>query len=165
MGGSRLGLRKMADAFTFNFKIYDLGVEDTMQKVETTWNSDVFVRGNKNLGIIFNGLKGTGKTIASKILSNRMNMPIVVVNAAYDVLLSFIQSLCFECVVLIDEAEKTFHERGDVLLKMIDGVYNESRKLYILTTNRLSIDENLLGRPGRIKVYKAVWQSDCKGCC
>ncbi len=154
MGGSRLGLRKMADAFTFNFKIYDLGVEDTMQKVETTWNSDVFVRGNKNLGIIFNGLKGTGKTIASKILSNRMNMPIVVVNAAYEGLLSFIQSLCFECVVLIDEAEKTFHERGDVLLKMIDGVYNESRKLYILTTNRLSIDENLLGRPGRIRYIK-----------
>ena len=154
MGGSRLGLRKMADAFTFNFKIYDLGVEDTMQKVETTWKSDVFVRGNKNLGIIFNGLKGTGKTIASKILSNRMNMPIVVVNAAYEGLLSFIQSLCFECVVLIDEAEKTFHERGDVLLKMIDGVYNESRKLYILTTNRLSIDENLLGRPGRIRYIK-----------
>lgn len=154
MGGSRLGLRKMADAFTFNFKIYDLGVEDTMQKVEATWNSDVFVRGNKNLGIIFNGLKGTGKTIASKILSNRMNMPIVVVNAAYDGLLSFIQSLCFECVVLIDEAEKTFHERGDVLLKMIDGVYNESRKLYILTTNRLCIDENLLGRPGRIRYIK-----------
>lgn len=154
MGGSRLGLRKMADAFTFNFKIYDLGVEDTMLKVEATWNSDVFVRGNKNLGIIFNGLKGTGKTIASKILSNRMNMPIVVVNAAYDGLLSFIQSLCFECVVLIDEAEKTFHERGDVLLKMIDGVYNESRKLYILTTNRLSIDENLLGRPGRIRYIK-----------
>ena len=154
MGGSRLGLRKMADAFTFNFKIYDLGVEDTMQKVETTWKSDVFVRGNKNLGIIFNGLKGTGKTIASKILSNRMNMPIVVVNAAYDGLLSFIQSLCFECVVLIDEAEKTFHERGDALLKMIDGVYNESRKLYILTTNRLSIDENLLGRPGRIRYIK-----------
>ena len=154
MGGSRLGLRKMADAFTFNFKIYDLGVEDTMQKVETTWKSDVFVRGNKNLGIIFNGLKGTGETIASKILSNRMNMPIVVVNAAYDGLLSFIQSLCFECVVLIDEAEKTFHERGDALLKMIDGVYNESRKLYILTTNRLSIDENLLGRPGRIRYIK-----------
>lgn len=154
MGGSRLGLRKMADAFTFNFKIYDLGVEDTMQKVESTWNSEIFVRGNKNLGIIFNGLKGTGKTIASKILSNRMNMPIVVVNAAYDGLLNFIQSLCFECVVLIDEAEKTFHERGDVLLKMIDGVYNESRKLYILTTNRLSIDENLLGRPGRIRYIK-----------
>lgn len=154
MGGSRLGLRKIADEFTFNFKIYDLGVEDTMQKIEKTWNSDVFVDGNKNLGIIFNGLKGTGKTIASKILSNRFGIPVVIVNAPYDGLLNFIQSLCFECVVLIDEAEKTFCSASDVLLKMIDGVYNETRKLYILTTNRLSIDENLLGRPGRIRYIK-----------
>lgn len=154
MGGSRLGLRKMADKFTFNFKIYDLGAEDIMQKIETTWNSDVFVKGNKNLGVILNGLKGTGKTIASKILSNRINIPVIVVNAAYDGLLNFIQSLCFECVVLIDEAEKTFREDSDVLLKMIDGVYNETRKLYILTTNKLCIDENLLGRPGRIRYIK-----------
>lgn len=154
MGGSRLGLRKMADEFTFNFKIYDLGAEDIMRKIDVTWNSDVFVEGNKNLGVIFNGLKGTGKTIASKILSNRMQIPVVIVPAAYDGLLSFIQSLCFECIVLIDEAEKTFRENGDVLLKMIDGVYNESRKLYIMTTNRLSIDENLLGRPGRVRYIK-----------
>lgn len=154
MGGSRLGLRKMADEFTFNFKIYDLGAEDIMRKIDTTWNSDVFVEGNKNLGVIFNGLKGTGKTIASKILSNRMGMPVVIVPAALDGLLGFVQSLCFECVVLIDEAEKTFRDNGDVLLKMIDGVYNESRKLYIMTTNRLSVDENLLGRPGRVRYIK-----------
>ncbi|MGM9779288.1 MAG: AAA family ATPase [Prevotella sp.] len=154
MGGSRLGLRKMADEFTFGFKIYDLGAEDIMRKIDITWNSDVFVDGKKNLGVIFNGLKGTGKTIASKILSNRMQMPVVIVPEAFDGLLGFIQSLCFECTILIDEAEKTFKEDGDVLLKMIDGVYNESRKLYILTTNRLSIDENLLGRPGRVRYIK-----------
>ena len=154
MGGTRLGLRRMADRFTFPFKVYDLGVEGTMDMIEKTWHSDVFVEGGKNLGIIFNGLKGTGKTIASKILSNRFAMPTIIVNAAYDGLLAFIQSLNFECVVLIDEAEKTFREHGDVLLKMIDGVYNASRKLYLLTTNRLSIDENLLGRPGRIRYIK-----------
>ena len=106
MGGSRIGLLKVADKFTFNFKIYDLGIEDTMQKIETTWNSDVFVKGNKNLGVIFNGLKGTGKTIASKILSNKLQMPVIIVNGAYGGLQNFIQSLCFECIVLIDEAEK-----------------------------------------------------------
>lgn len=154
MGGSRLGLRKIAEKFEFPFKVYDLGVDSTMDKIVTTWHSRVFVEGNKNLGVILNGLKGTGKTIASKILSNRFAMPTIIVNAAYDGLLGFIQSLSFECVVLIDEAEKTFHEKGDVLLKMIDGVYNESRKLYVLTTNRLNIDENLLGRPGRIRYIK-----------
>lgn len=54
----------------------------------------------------------------------------------------------------IDEAEKTFDEERETLLKMIDGVYNNTRKLYILTTNKLTIDENLLGRPGRIRYIK-----------
>ncbi len=154
MGGSRLGLRKIADNFSFNFKIYDLGADEIMRKIENTWNSDVFVKGEKNLGVIFNGLKGTGKTIASKIMCNRFDMPVVIVNEPYNGLLGFVQSLCFECVLLVDEAEKTFMEDGDVLLKMIDGVYNETRKLYILTTNKLTIDENLLGRPGRIRYIK-----------
>ena len=154
MSGSRLGLVKLADSFQFTFKIYDLGIEDIMQKIEKTWNSDVFVNGDKNLGVIFNGLKGTGKTIGAKILSNRMGIPVILVNAPYNGLLDFIQSLCFECVVLIDEAEKTFHENGEILLKMIDGVYNEKRKLYLLTTNNLYLDNNLLGRPGRIRYIK-----------
>ena len=154
MGGSRLGLVNIADAFQFNFKIYNLGIDDIMDKVEKTWNSDVFVNGQKNLGVIFNGLKGTGKTIAAKILSNRMGMPVVIVDAAYPGLQNFIQSLCFECTVLIDEAEKTFKDEGEVLLKMIDGVYNEKRKLYLLTTNNLHLDPNLLGRPGRIRYIK-----------
>ena len=154
MSGSRLGLVKLADSFQFNFKIYDLGIEDIMQKIEKTWNSDVFVNGDKNLGVIFNGLKGTGKTIGAKILSNRMGIPVILVNAPYNGLLDFVQSLCFECVVLIDEAEKTFHENGEILLKMIDGVYNEKRKLYLLTTNNLYLDSNLLGRPGRIRYIK-----------
>jgi hypothetical protein len=34
---------------------------------------------------------------------------------------------------------------------MIDGVTNKSRKLYLLTTNSLDINPNLLGRPGRIR--------------
>lgn len=41
-----------------------------------------------------------------------------------------------------------------MLLRMIDGVYNESRKFYILTTNELTIDNNLKGRPGRIWYIK-----------
>ena len=83
-----------------------------------------------------------------------MGIPVVIVDGPYPGLQNFIQSLCFECVVLIDEAEKTFREEGEVLLKMIDGVYNEKRKLYLLTTNSLCLDQNLLGRPGRIRYIK-----------
>ena len=154
MSGSRLGLVRVADSFQFNFKIYDLGIDSMIDKVEKTWNSDNFVDGGKNLGVIFNGLKGTGKTIAAKLLSNRMGMPVVLVDSPFNGLQNFIQSLCFECVVLIDEAEKAFKDHAEVLLKMIDGVYNERRKLYLLTTNKLYLDENLLGRPGRIRYIK-----------
>ena len=78
----------------------------------------------------------------------------IIVNQSFDGgVLEFIPRLSFEAVILIDEAEKTFSEKEDAhyLLKLIDGVYNRSRKLYVLTTNKLHINENLLGRPGRIR--------------
>lgn len=125
-----------------------------MQRIIKTWSSELFIKSNKNLGVIFNGLKGTGKTIAAKLLSNRMGLPVIVISKPIKGMLEFIQSLCFECIILIDEAEKTFKEEQEVLLKMIDGVYNSKRKLYLLTTNKLTVDENLLGRPGRIRYIK-----------
>lgn len=150
----RLGLEKIDEAFTFNFKIYDLDCEDIISRVIKTWTSEQFAESNKNLGVIFNGLKGTGKTIAAKLLSNRVGLPVIVISKPMEGMLEFLQSLCFESVVLIDEAEKTFDEERETLLKMIDGVYNNTRKLYILTTNKLTVDENLLGRPGRIRYIK-----------
>ena len=67
----RLGLEKIDDTFRFDFKIYDLDCEDIMSKIIKTWTSDLFRESNKNLGVIFNGIKGTGKTIAAKQLCNR----------------------------------------------------------------------------------------------
>ena len=150
---ARLGLQRIGDAFEFNFKIYELGCEEMLQTIRKTWESEVFVRGEKNLGVIFNGLKGTGKTLSAKLLCNALDLPVVIVQYPYEGLVNFLQSLCFECIVFIDEAEKTFKkgEDDDVLLRLIDGVYNQTRKLYILTTNQLTLNDNLLGRPGRIR--------------
>ena len=150
---ARLGLQRIGDVFEFNFKIYELGCEEMLQTIKKTWESEVFVRGEKNLGVIFNGLKGTGKTLSAKLLCNALDLPVVIVQYPYEGLVNFLQSLCFECIVFIDEAEKTFKkgEDDDVLLRLIDGVYNQTRKLYILTTNQLTVNDNLLGRPGRIR--------------
>ena len=150
---ARLGLQKVADTFEFNFKIYELGCDEMLRTIKKTWESDVFVRGEKNLGVIFNGLKGTGKTLSAKLLCNALDLPVVIVQNPYEGLVNFLQSLCFECIVFIDEAEKTFKkgEDDDILLRLIDGVYNQTRKLYILTTNQLTLNDNLLGRPGRIR--------------
>lgn len=150
----RLGLEKISSTFTFSFKVYDLDCEDIVSKIIKTWTSRLFTESNKNLGVIFNGLKGTGKTIVAKQLCNRIGLPVIVISKPMEGMLDFVQSLHFECAILIDEAEKTFSEEQETLLKMIDGVYNETRKLYILTTNKLSVDENLIGRPGRIRYIK-----------
>ncbi len=150
----RLGLEKIDETFAFNFKIYDLDCEDVMKRIVDTWTSELFVRSDRNLGVIFNGIKGTGKTIAAKLLCNKIGLPVIVISKPSGGMLEFIQSLCFEAIILIDEAEKTFDDNEEVLLKMIDGVYNRKRKLYILTTNSLEVDENLIGRPGRIRYIK-----------
>ncbi len=151
---SRIRLRRIADEFTFDFKIYDLGCEDIFSLVEDRWNSPSFKESGRNLGVVFNGLKGTGKTIAAKILSNRLRMPVVIVSNSRPGLVDFIQSLEFECVVFVDEAEKTFCEDDDILLRMIESVYIMKRKVFILTTNTLDVNENLIGRPGRIRYVK-----------
>lgn len=152
----RIGLKKLSKEFTFNYKIYDLGCDSLMNTIIKTWESDQFIEENRNLGVIFYGTKGTGKSIAAKILSNMTKLPVIIVPRMMDGLVDFIQSLYFEAVILIDEAEKLFkkNESGEVLLKIVDGTSNRSRKLYILTVNKLDINENLLGRPGRIRYIR-----------
>lgn len=150
----RIGLEKIAESFIVNFKVYGTEGKAINDHIIHAWNSDVFQKSGKNLGVIFNGLKGTGKTIAAKQLCNRLGLPTIVVSKPIDGLLEFIQALNFEAAVLIDEAEKTFDEESEILLKMIDGVYNHRRKLYILTTNELTLEDNLIGRPGRIRYVK-----------
>ena len=152
----RLGLIKLSDKFEFNFKIYDLGYSDVIDTVISTWESDLYIKSNRNLGVIFNGIKGTSKTISAKLLCNKLGIPVIIVQENLDGMTNFLQSLCFECVIFIDEAEKTFKkcEDDEILVKLIDGVYNKTRKLYLLTTNRLDVNENLLGRPGRIRYIK-----------
>ena len=40
----------------------------------------------------------------------------------------------------------------NTILKLMDGVYkNSNRKLFILTTNKLYINNNLLNRPSRLR--------------
>ena len=152
---TRIGLQKIADKFEFDFKIYELGTEPMIRLIKRTWESAVFASGEKNLGVIFNGIKGTGKTLSAKLLCNAIGLPVVAVQNNCKGLLPFLQSLNFECVVFIDEAEKTFPkgEDGDVLLRLIDGAFNVRRRLYILTTNQMTLNENLLGRPGRIRYH------------
>lgn len=155
--GQRVGLLKLADKFELPSKVYDLGTKDVEDRIIKTWESDTFKKTGKNLGIIYNGEKGAGKTVGAKILCNRLNLPVIIVPTNDDCLLEFLQALNFDCCIFIDEAEKIFkgqNDEGQLLLKLIDGVFSTRRKLYILTTNTLTLDRNLISRPGRIRYIK-----------
>ena len=80
----RLGLVKIDDSFKFDYKIYNFGGQDMFEKIEAIWNSDLYTENNKNLGIIYNGTKGTGKTVSAKLLCNKLGLPVILVNHTYE---------------------------------------------------------------------------------
>ena len=146
-------LEDFADEFHFDFKIYGMEsklVEHIMRTFENT---------TSNLGILFNGVKGTGKTITAKIIANKTNLPVILVNAPYPGLADFISKINCPCVLFFDEFEKNFNtDKGHdlELLSIMDGVFNSPyRRVFLLTTNKLYINENFIGRPSRIRYKKS----------
>lgn len=146
-------LEEFADEFHFDFKIY--GMESKLiDHVLCTYENTT-----SNLGMLFNGIKGTGKTVTAKIIANRTNLPVILVNAPFPGLAEFIAKIACPCVLFFDEFEKNFdtNRKDDVdLLSIMDGVFNSPyRRVFILTTNKLYVNENLLGRPSRIRYRKS----------
>lgn len=146
-------LEDYADKFNFDFKIY--GMESKLiEHIMKTFNNTT-----GNLGILFNGSKGTGKTITAKIIANMTELPVIIVNNPYPGLDNFIANISCPCVLFFDEFEKTFDRREgeDIkLLSIMDGVFNSPyRRVFILTTNTLHINENFIGRPSRIRYRKS----------
>lgn len=146
-------LEEFADDFHFDFKVY--GVESRLiNHIMKTYENT-----SANLGILFNGVKGTGKTITAKILANKMNLPVILINSPYPGLADFIAKINCPCVLFFDEFEKNFNtdKKYDLdLLSVMDGVYNSPyRRVFLLTTNKLCINENLIGRPSRIRYHKS----------
>ena len=147
-------LEYVMSEFVFDYKIYGLQ-EDFINHVIKTYNEEQ----TGNLGILLNGTKGTGKTVAAKMIANRLHLPVIIVqNMGQEMNLQMMNYLSteinFDCVFFFDEYEKTF-DKDTTILSFMDGVYNsESRKVFLLTTNTLSIDRNLIGRPSRILYLK-----------
>jgi hypothetical protein len=70
-------------------------------------------------------------------------------------LISYLSSFNFDCIFFFDEFEKQFDESDCSILQIMDGVYNsEFRKIFLLTTNQLNINPNLLSRPSRIRYVR-----------
>lgn len=140
----------IADKFEFDFELLGLEqkfIDHALKSYENTTG---------NFGILLNGVKGTGKSVTAKILANTLNQPVILVDTAYKGIDSFLAGLNFKCVLFFDEFEKNFDPKQDVnILTIMDGVYNCcERKVFILTTNELRINDCLLSRPSRIRYKK-----------
>jgi len=145
----RFFLTKVNDKFEFPYKIYGLE-RDLINRVVKTYNTTKGI----NLGVLLNGLKGTGKTVSSKIMANELGQPIILVGLAKNGVEQFLNSISQDITIFVDEYEKIFGDSSN-LLTIMDGAMNsEFRRVFLLTTNKLYVDENLIQRPGRIRYLK-----------
>lgn len=148
-------LQRTGDNFAFSYKIY--GCERPfIDRVQKTYKAT-----KGNLGILLNGVRGTGKTVTAKLLCNEFNLPVILVQENFgNQLNSFLNAIKTDIIVMFDEYEKTYKaedgsEDKGTLLTLMDGILtSEHRKVFILTTNDLYVNKNLLQRPGRIRYLK-----------
>ena len=127
-----------------------------------------FMRGG-NMGILLNGEKGSGKTLLLRLICIKSGLPVIQIDTMYSgvAFFTFINNIRQRVVFTVDEFDKVYPASDIVdpdepakrlspqleLLKLMDGGY-ESKKLFIFTSNELTVSEYMLNRPSRIR-YKA----------
>lgn len=145
-------LNRLGDSFVFNYKLYSVNNKFIDHFIKTYNNT------TGNSGVLFNGIKGTGKTVTAEEPCNRIGLPVIIVKSCKEVddMLKFLATqINFDCIFFFDEYEKEFRESSSVL-SFMDGVHNSQyRKIFLLTTNELEINNNLLGRPSRIRYVRS----------
>lgn len=145
----KIYLSKVQDKFHFPFKVY--GVErEFIDRVKKSYANTT-----GNFGVMLNGLKGTGKTVTAEILCNELNLPVIVIPFHHKNLVSFLNDLQQDVIIFVDEFEKIYDRYKNSLLTIMDGALKtKTRLFFMLTTNEIRVDPNLLQRPSRIRYVK-----------
>ena len=144
----RLYLSKVNDEFTFDYKLY--GLESKfIERVLKTYSHT-----NGNLGILLNGLKGTGKTVTAKQIANKLNQPTILVDTPFKGLPTFLNSISQNITIFIDEYEKQYRDSSSMLTIMDGALNSEFRRVFLLTTNELYVERNMIERPSRVRYLK-----------
>ena len=121
---------------------------------------------NKNLGVLFSGEKGLGKTLTTRLILEKFydKKPIIIISEYINGMADFISKFK-GCVILMDEFEKftggnTDSEdensltKQESLLSIFDGNTGCSGNLFLLTVNNTyKLNENLKSRPGRMRSH------------
>lgn len=153
-----LHLLDIQDKYSLPKKVYGKHEEAVKRVIHTHLSK------KGNTGILLTGLKGTGKSLFVKFLSNQMlkqGYPIIQVNKAYsgEDLFNFVENLG-DCVILFDEFGKNYSPYNSSgtpsqssLLSMLDGLSN-SKRLHLFTENSQDdITQYMINRPGRVHYH------------
>ena len=144
-----LYLSQIQEKFGFPYKVY--GVERSfIDRVKKSWNHTT-----GNFGVLLNGIKGTGKTVTAEIICNELDLPVIIIPWHHENLVSFLNNIQQDVIIFIDEFEKIYDGYDNSLLSIMDGALKTKHRLFfLLTTNELRVDRNLLQRPSRIRYVK-----------
>lgn len=144
-----LYLSRISDNFEFKYKIYDTD-NHFVDRVKKTFDNTV-----GNLGILLNGVKGTGKTVTAQQICNKLELPVIIVPFHHNKLVSMLNDIQQDVIVFVDEYEKIYDGYENSLLTIMDGALKTiNRIVFLFTTNELRIDRNLLQRPSRVRYIK-----------
>jgi len=128
-----------------------------------------------NLGVLLSGAKGLGKSLTIRRICEQLSdkFPIVLVNKYLPNISTEILEKLDNTVIIFDEFEKHFRgstsehdafypgrnratnaiSKQESILSLLDGL-SLNHNLYLFTVNNINeLDNNLLGRPGRIKYH------------
>lgn len=118
---------------------------------------------NKNVGILLQGKKGLGKTFTAKLICNKLNLPVIMVNKqTHQGMFDFLNQIDQPHIIYIDEFEKLFPEKRDDhheiiqndFLTFLDGsTTNNVKRLFIITSNK-EVNEYLMNRPSRVRYVR-----------
>ena len=110
-------------------------------------------------GVLLTGLKGSGKTVMSKLIAQECELPIIIVSSdcpTKKISNFFSKSPNTEVCVIFDEIDKNEkYWNTEDLLGFMDGINSIGKKLVILTCNADSkINEFLKDRCSRIRYVR-----------
>ena len=144
------------DDFIFPEKYYlSEADEKFMDKCVSTFNKT-----NKlTTGVLFSGLKGSGKTLMAKKTALKSGLPIIVVSGSVrsNEVESFFAQVSDDVCIIMDELDKNWYLPQ--LLGFFDGVKPTCKKLILCTANEENdINKYLNDRCSRIR-YKRTFKS------
>ena len=145
---SKFYLTLISEKFEFPYKLYNTETK-FVNRVKKTWDNTT-----GNMGILLNGIKGTGKTVTAEQICNNMNQPVIIVSQNYKGLTNFLNEFQQDITVFIDEYDKIFERSGSLLTVMDGALKTNARIMFLLTSNDQWIEKNMLQRPSRIRYIK-----------